>query len=140
MDNFSKRFKIDCSPVADKNQTIANGKTRLTVIAPCLLRVEVQKDGKFCNEPTQSVWFRDFCKTNFETTEKNGVLEIKTETKEILNFDTAQEQQFQSSVFTLIIGILSFLGMIPCVVYAWIKIFRDKVFHRKKQISPHRIK
>ena len=68
------------------------------------------------------------------------VLEIKTETKEILNFDTAQEQQFQSSVFTLIIGILSFLGMIPCVVYAWIKIFRDKVFHRKKQISPHRIK
>ena len=61
MDNFAKRFKIECSPVAKKNQTIVKGNTRLTVITPCLLRVEVQSEGKFCDEPTQSVWFRDFC-------------------------------------------------------------------------------
>ena len=78
MDNFSKRFRIDCSPVADKKQTIVNGKTRLTVITPCLLRVEVQRDGKFCDEPTQSVWFRDFCKTEFEAKESDGVVEIRT--------------------------------------------------------------
>ena len=78
MDNFAKRFKIECSPVAKKNQTIVKGNTRLTVITPCLLRVEVQSEGKFCDEPTQSVWFRDFCETKFDTKENGGVIEIKT--------------------------------------------------------------
>ena len=78
MDTFAKRFKIDCSPVAAKNQVYVNGGTRLTVITPCMLRVEKQKDGKFCDEPTQSVWFRDFCKCDFEKKEANGVVEIKT--------------------------------------------------------------
>ena len=79
MDNFAKRFSIDCSPIAVENQTLVRGKTRLTVISPALLRVEVQPDGKFCDEPTQSVWFRDFCKTDFEVSESNGIVEIKTE-------------------------------------------------------------
>ena len=79
MSNFSQRFKIDCSPVAPEKQVIVRGNVRLTVIAPCLLRAEVQKDGKFCDEPTQSVWFRDFCETKFDVAEKNGVIEIKTE-------------------------------------------------------------
>ncbi len=78
MDSFAKRFKFDCSPVAPAKQTIVRGGTRLTVITPCLLRVEVQSEGKFCDEPTQSVWFRDFCETEFETKESNGVIEIKT--------------------------------------------------------------
>ena len=78
MDSFAKRFKIDCSPVAPAKQTIVRGGTRLTVITPCLLRVEVQSEGKFCDEPTQSVWFRDFCETEFETKESGGVIEIKT--------------------------------------------------------------
>ena len=79
MDTFAKRFKIDCSPVADKKQIYVNGGTRLTVITPCMLRVEKQAQGKFCDEPTQSVWFRDFCKCDFEAKEANGVVEIKTE-------------------------------------------------------------
>ena len=79
MSNFSQRFKIDCSPVAPEKQVIVRGNVRLTVIAPCLLRAEVQKNGKFCDEPTQSVWFRDFCETKFDVAEKNGVVEIKTE-------------------------------------------------------------
>ncbi|MBQ7837773.1 MAG: DUF5110 domain-containing protein [Clostridia bacterium] len=78
MDSFAKRFKIDCSPVAPAKQTIVRGGTRLTVITPCLLRVEVQSEGKFCDEPTQSVWFRDFCETEFETKESGSVIEIKT--------------------------------------------------------------
>ena len=78
MSNFSQRFKIDCSPVAPKNRVIAKNGVRFTVIAPCLLRVEVQSKNKFCDEPTQSVWFRDFCKTDYTVSEKNGVIEIKT--------------------------------------------------------------
>lgn len=79
MNQFSKRFKIDCSPVAKDSQVIVRGGTRLTVIAPCLLRVEYEKDGKFCDEPTQSVWFRDFCNTEYELNESGDTIEIKTE-------------------------------------------------------------
>ena len=79
MDTYAKRFKIECSPVAKSEQTIIRGNTRLTVITPCLLRVEVSKGGKFCDEPTQSVWFRDFCDVSFELKEANGNIEIKTE-------------------------------------------------------------
>ena len=79
MDSFAKRFKIDCSPIANKKQVYVNGGTRLTVIAPCLLRVEVQPEGKFCDEPTQSVWFRDFDAPEFTVTEEKGKVTIKTE-------------------------------------------------------------
>lgn len=44
-----------------------------------MLRVEKQADGKFCNEPTQSVWFRDFCECGFDVKENGGKIEIKTE-------------------------------------------------------------
>lgn len=79
MEQFAKRFKFDCSPVARENQVIVHKNTRITVITPALLRVEVQKDGNFCDEPTQSVWFRDFCATEFETEETKDAIVIKTE-------------------------------------------------------------
>ncbi len=79
MGNFTKRFKIDCSPKAPDSQTVVRGGTRLTVITPCLLRAEYEKNGNFCDEPTQSVWFRDFCKTNYEIRESGNTIEIKTE-------------------------------------------------------------
>ncbi len=76
--NFSQRFKIDASPIADKSQISIFNKTRFTVITPYLLRVENQKDGKFCDEATQSVWFRDFEKADFDIKEIGGNVEIKT--------------------------------------------------------------
>ncbi len=79
MEQFAKRFKFDCSPIAKGNQVIVHKNTRITVITPALLRVEVQKDGNFCDEPTQSVWFRDFCATEFETEETKDAIVIKTE-------------------------------------------------------------
>lgn len=79
MGNFAKRFKIDCSPKAPDSQTVVRGDTRLTVITPCLLRAEYEKNGNFCDEPTQSVWFRDFCETNYEIRESGNTIEIKTE-------------------------------------------------------------
>ena len=78
MENYSKRFKIDCSPVAPESQTIVVGKVRFTVLTPYLLRVEVQSKGKFCDEPTQSVWFRDFDKPEYAYSLDNDIVEIKT--------------------------------------------------------------
>ncbi len=79
MKTFEQRFKIDCAPVADKKQTLVYKNVRLTVITPCLLRVEVQNEGKFCDEPTQSVWFRNLGETKFEVKESGNRVEIKTE-------------------------------------------------------------
>ena len=78
MSRFYDRFKIDCSPAARKTHTIVRGGVRITVLTPCLLRVEEQSKGKFCDEPTQSVWFRDFCEPEFKLNESSGTLEIKT--------------------------------------------------------------
>ena len=78
MDNFAKRFKIDCSPVAKEESVIVRGNTRFTVLTPCLLRVENQRDGAFCDEPTQSVWFRDFAAPKFEVTDNGDTITIRT--------------------------------------------------------------
>ena len=78
MDNFAKRFSIECSPVAHESNVIIRGNTRLTVLTPCLLRVENQRNGAFCDEPTQSVWFRDFDKPEFEVSESGDTITIRT--------------------------------------------------------------
>ncbi|MBE6786697.1 MAG: DUF5110 domain-containing protein [Ruminococcaceae bacterium] len=78
MESYSKRFKIDCSPVAPEENTVVFGNTRFTVITPCLLRVEVQSRCNFCDEPTQSVWFRDFDNPKFEAKQEDGIVTIKT--------------------------------------------------------------
>ena len=78
MSDFFDRFKLDCSPVAHSTHTIVRGSVRITVITPCLLRVEEQSKGKFCDEPTQSVWYRDFDAPEFKLNESSDTLEIKT--------------------------------------------------------------
>ena len=62
------------------------------------------------------------------------ILEISTESKELLNFDSAQEKLRTESIFWVVVGIIMFLGMIPCVVYTWIKIVKYKVFSPPKSI------
>lgn len=78
MDNFTKRFKIDCSPKPFMNNTIVRSHTRFTVLTPCLLRVENQIMGKFCDEPTQSVWHRRFDSPDFQVIDGKGTVEIRT--------------------------------------------------------------
>ena len=78
MDNFAKRFQIEASPAAPKSQTIVRQNVRLTVLTDCLVRVEVQKDGIFCDEPTQSVWFRDFENPTFTVHDIADTVQIQT--------------------------------------------------------------
>lgn len=78
MDRFYDRFKPECSPKAHASHTIVRKNVRITVLTPCLLRVETQSKGAFCDEPTQSVWFRDFCKPEFKVNESSDSVEIKT--------------------------------------------------------------
>jgi hypothetical protein len=66
------------------------------------------------------------------------ILEIKVGQKEILNFDYAQKQLLKRSIFIFVLGILCFLGMVACTVYAMIKIIRYKVFAPSKNIYKRR--
>lgn len=78
MEKFSERFNVKVSPKGRSSHIIERKGVRFTVITPCLLRVEEQSAGKFCDEPTQSVWFRDFDSPNFVVNEGSGTIEIKT--------------------------------------------------------------
>lgn len=78
MEKFFDRFIPQCSPIADSTHTIVRSGVRITVLTPCLLRVEQQSKGHFCDEPTQAVWFRNFNKPEFKLNESNSTLEIKT--------------------------------------------------------------
>jgi len=50
------RFSFPCEPVA-KNGVFKTSSLRITVLTPCLLRLEV---GSFTDMPTQTVWNRNF--------------------------------------------------------------------------------
>lgn len=78
MERYFDKFKIKTSPKAKESHVIVNGSTRITVLTPCMVRVEETKNGKFCDEPTQAVWFRDFDMPRFEVKNGNGFVEIKT--------------------------------------------------------------
>ena len=78
MDSFAQRFKIEASPVAHESQVIVRGNIRFTVLTPCLLRVENQKNARFCDEATQSVWFRDFDYPRYEVKDDGDTVTIKT--------------------------------------------------------------
>ncbi len=78
MERYFDKFKIETSPKAPESHIIVNGTTRITVITPCMVRIEETRNGVFCDEPTQAVWFRDFELPKFEVINKNNSVEIKT--------------------------------------------------------------
>ena len=71
-----KRFEVKTASVTDKSCTVVFGNTRLSVLTPCLVRVE---KGNFCDEPTQRVWERDFERPVFTCEQKGRVVHIVTD-------------------------------------------------------------
>ncbi len=63
------RFSFPCAPFA-KYGVLKNDKLRITVLTPCMLRLET---GSYTDLPTQTVWNRDLGRVAY-TTEKEGNL------------------------------------------------------------------
>ncbi len=82
MSDFYDAFKIECSPAADPEKIIVSGDTRITVLTDSLLRIEVTKNGAFCDEPTQAVWFRDFSDSEFTAEQSGNTITVKTKAAE----------------------------------------------------------
>ena len=68
------RFSFPATPVA-KHNVYKTSRMRLTLLTPCLLRLET---GTFTDMPTQTVWNRDFPRISCTWGQENGVFTLKT--------------------------------------------------------------
>ena len=69
------RFSFESRPKANKTIRIG-ADIRVTVLTPCMVRIE---KGKFTDLPTQTVWNRNFRDTQYEYHTDSGKLIVCTE-------------------------------------------------------------
>lgn len=72
---LDKHLIAEVKPVTNKDFVINGEGYRISVLTPCLLRVET---GEFTDEATQSIWFRDFDRPKFAVSDKSNYLFIET--------------------------------------------------------------
>ena len=78
MSYFKDTFGIAAESKTDEKYVYIKGNLRISVLTSRLIRVEHQPDGKFCDEPTQSVWYRSFGAPEFTVEEKGNTFTVKT--------------------------------------------------------------
>ncbi len=69
---------VKTSPVALAENVVLFGDVRVTVLTETLFRVEKDSDKRFCDEATQSIWFRNTPPVSFEIKKKGEALIVKT--------------------------------------------------------------
>ena len=86
---MAKRFAWPVRPAAE-NQNMVTGKCyRFTVLTPSLIRLEYSPEGIFEDRASQTVFYRDFPKTAFETRKENGMLTLQTQALTIRYLENA---------------------------------------------------
>ena len=75
---LEKHLIAHTEPVANPENIIFYKDYRITVLGERLFRLEKSKDCKFRDKATQTVWFRNAAKQNYETYEQDGRLHVKT--------------------------------------------------------------
>ncbi len=75
----SERFAWPVRPVALAANTVSGASYRFTVLTPCLFRLEYAANGAFEDRASQSVFYRDYDKTNFSVKMNGPDLMIETE-------------------------------------------------------------
>ena len=75
----NKRFVYETAPLALSSNMVCGDKYRFTILTPSLIRMEYSETGVFEDRASQSVFFRNFPKSNFQTKSDDGVLTIETE-------------------------------------------------------------
>lgn len=78
MGYFEEKFSVKTDAKANENCVFIFENIRITVLFSRLIRVELSENGEFCDMPTQSVWFRNFSKPDFEIKNENNNVFIKT--------------------------------------------------------------
>ncbi|MBQ8783059.1 MAG: DUF5110 domain-containing protein [Clostridia bacterium] len=78
MSYFKDTFGIVTESKTDEKFVYLKDCLRISVLTSRLIRVEYQSDKSFCDEPTQSVWYRNFGEPEFQVEEKGNKVIIKT--------------------------------------------------------------
>ena len=94
---FVKTFGWKSDSKTDDNYIIIKNNVRLSLLTERLLRVEVDNDGIFTDEPTQSIINRNFCSPQIRVMEDNDIVIIMT-TKTIFRYDTANKKMIGISL------------------------------------------
>ena len=68
------RFSFDANPAA-VHGVLKNDKLRITVLTPCMLRLET---GAYTDMPTQTVWNRNLEQVSYTTEKEGNVFTVKT--------------------------------------------------------------
>ncbi len=91
MSRYYDRFSFSCDPKTAESCVITKPGVRFSVLTPSLLRVEINSDQSFCDEPTQAVWFRNFEQPAFTVSENGSIVTIRTEQAEFF-FSLSQKK------------------------------------------------
>lgn len=75
----TKRFLYETRPAALDANIVSGRCYRFTILTPSLIRMEFSEQGIFEDRASQSVFFRDFPKTEFSEAHHDGWLTIETE-------------------------------------------------------------
>ena len=78
METFEEKFSVCTNGTAIEENVFLYDGVRITVLTSELIRIERQADGKFCNFPTQTVWFRSLEKVDCSAENADGDITVKT--------------------------------------------------------------
>ena len=94
---FRQTFAWSSDSKTSEEYVIIKNNVRLSVLSDRLLRVEIDSNGIFTDEPTQTVINRNFSKPKIRTVEDGDVVIIMT-TKTIYRYDTAAHKMIGISL------------------------------------------
>ena len=75
---LDKHLIAKTAPIARNENQITLDTVRITVLTDRLFRIEVSPEGRFCDQATQAVWFRDLGAVSFRTERAGEDLRIET--------------------------------------------------------------
>ncbi len=94
---FQKTFGWKSDSKTDDKYTIIKNNVRLSLLTERLLRVEVDPEGIFTDEPTQSIINRNFCRPQIRVAEDGNIVIIMT-TRTVFRYDTLNKKMLGISL------------------------------------------
>lgn len=83
---MKQHFRVRTAPMPNPANVIRGENYRITVLTDRLIRLEFSENGRFCDEATQTVWFRDLGSVPFTVSREGSALRVETG-KLILRYD-----------------------------------------------------
>ncbi len=88
---LDQHFIVATKPKALEENIVVWGKFRVTVLKNRLFRIEKEEKGRFCDQATQSVWYRKFDKVPFTVKKEQDCLTVDTGEAKLVLKETIEE-------------------------------------------------